>query len=133
MAKPVNQGASMYCPKCKSDMEFGTIHGIRVERCLQCLGMWFREAEHHLLKRVKGSESIDLGPVEIGRDFDSAENVPCPVCGKIMDRIADAGQRHIRYESCPEGHGVFFDAGEYKDYRKKTLGDFFKSLAAPSP
>ena len=122
----------MYCPKCKSDMEFGTFHEIRVERCLQCLGIWFKEAEHQLLKNVKGSESIDIGPVELGREYNTAEYVPCPVCGKIMDRVADARQPHIHYENCPEGHGVFFDAGEYKDFKEKTLGDFFKRMATPS-
>jgi uncharacterized protein len=122
----------MYCPKCKSDMEFGTFHEIRVERCLQCLGIWFRETEHRLMKKVKGSETIDIGPVELGREFNTAVNVPCPVCGKAMDRVTDAGQRHIQYEQCPEGHGVFFDAGEYKDYKEKTLGDFFKSITAPT-
>jgi uncharacterized protein len=120
----------MDCPKCKSEMEFGILSGMRVERCLQCLGIWFREAEHHLLRKVKGAEQIDIGPAELGREFDSAENVPCPECGDIMQRLPDVSQPHIHYENCPAGHGVFFDAGEFKDFQEKTVGDFFKRLVA---
>jgi uncharacterized protein len=50
-----------------------------------------------------------------------------------MDRVSDSSQPHIRYENCTEGHGVFFDAGEYKDYKEKTLGDLFRRIAAPPP
>ena len=121
----------MYCPKCKSEMEFGTLNDMRVERCLQCLGIWFSEDGHRRLRKVKGSEQIDVGPAEVGREFDSAENVPCPVCNEIMDSLADSSQSHIRYEACPAGHGVFFDAGEYRDYKEKTIGDFFKSRSYP--
>ena len=45
-----------------------------------------------------------------------------------MDRVADTVQTHIHYENCPDGHGVFFDAGEFKDYKERTLGDIFKRL-----
>ena len=118
----------MDCPKCKSEMEFADIQGIQVHRCLQCRGFWFPDGGHQLLKRMKGSELIDIGPAELGKEFDTAENVPCPACGDVMDRVADASQPHIRYEACRAGHGVFFDAGEYKDFKEKTVGDLFKRL-----
>lgn len=118
----------MECPKCKSEMLFADITGIRVERCPQCLGFWFNETDHQLLRKVKGSEIIDIGPAELGKEFDTAENVPCPICNGIMDRVSDPSQPHIHLESCPSGHGVFFDAGEYKDFKEKTVGDLFKRL-----
>ncbi len=34
-----------------------------------------------------------------------------------------AGQPHIAYESCGFCHGVFFDAGEFKDFREETFGE----------
>jgi Zn-finger nucleic acid-binding protein len=113
-------------------MEFGVLNGLRIERCLQCYGIWFNEAQHEMLKHVKGSEQIDIGPAELGREFDSAENVACPICNEIMDTVADAKQSHIQYEVCPAGHGVFFDAGEFKDYQEKSLGDFFRGFASKS-
>lgn len=118
----------MDCPKCKSEMEFADIQGIRVERCLQCQGFWFREDGHRKLSKVKDSELIDIGPPEVGREFNEAEDVPCPECGRTMERVADPSQPHIRIEACGAGHGVFLDAGEYKDFKQKTVGDLFKRL-----
>jgi uncharacterized protein len=116
------------CPKCKSEMEFGILNQIKVERCPQCMGIWFNESDHKLLKKVKGSELIDVGPVELGQEFDGAVYVPCPICGEAMHRVSEKGQSHITYEACADGHGVFFDAGEYKDYKEKSLGDIFKRI-----
>lgn len=119
----------MYCPKCGSEMEYGILAEMRVDRCLQCLGIWFRNAAHEHLKKVKGSELIDIGPADLGKEFDKAGFAACPDCHEPMERVSDPSQPHIRYESCPAGHGVFFDAGEYRDYKEKTLGDLFKRKA----
>jgi len=118
----------MDCPKCKSEMEFADIGGIHVSRCLQCRGIWFKEDGHQRLRKINGSQAIDIGEAEIGRSFDDALDIPCPVCGETMRRAADPSHSHIVFEACSAGHGVFFDAGEYKDYKERTLGDYFKKL-----
>jgi hypothetical protein len=45
-----------------------------------------------------------------------------------MTTVADKFQTHIHYEVCPSGHGAFFDAGEFKDFKVESLMDFIKSL-----
>jgi uncharacterized protein len=119
----------MDCPKCDSIMEVVTYQNIQVERCTQCRGIWFSEAEHKILKKISGSGDIDTGSADLGKEYDTIEVVACPVCAETMERVADTFQPHIHYEVCQRGHGVFFDAGEYKDFKEETLGDFFKSLA----
>jgi Zn-finger nucleic acid-binding protein len=47
-----------------------------------------------------------------------------------MVKMVDARQPHIRYESCSVCYGVFFDAGEFRDYNKETVLDFFRALFA---
>ncbi|HLP40444.1 MAG TPA: zf-TFIIB domain-containing protein [Fibrobacteria bacterium] len=116
----------MDCPKCRAEMHFANIEGIPVSRCPQCLGFWFAEGGHRMLARLKGSEAIDIGDPEVGKAFDSAEHVPCPLCGETMDRLADPSQPHIHYEACAAGHGLFLDAGEYRDFARKTFGDLLK-------
>jgi len=118
----------MDCPKCKSEMEFADIGGIHVSRCLQCRGIWFKGDGHLRLRKIKGSQAIDIGDAEIGKAFDDALDIPCPQCGGTMARASDPSQPHIVFEACAAGHGVFFDAGEYKDYKERTLGDLFKKL-----
>ncbi len=118
----------MECPKCKSDMESANIEGMVVNRCLQCYGVWFHEREYLQLKKNKVSEQIDIGTAELGREFNSAEEVPCPICNESMEKVSDSFQTHIQFESCPFGHGVFFDAGEYRDLKTLSVGDLFKRI-----
>lgn len=118
----------MDCPKCDSAMEEVTFNAVTVDRCTQCKGIWFSGLEHKELKKMKGSESIDSGDEKAGREYDDMEDVHCPECETVMDRIADKFQPHIHYEVCKKGHGAYFDAGEFKDFKEETLGDFVKSL-----
>lgn len=118
----------MECPKCDSAMEKVTFNAITVDRCTQCKGIWFDGVEHKDLKKMKGSASIDIGSEKVGKEYDDMENVACPVCGEVMTTVADKFQTHIHYEVCPAGHGAFFDAGEFKDYKVENLMDFIKSL-----
>ncbi len=118
----------MDCPKCDSVMEEITYHGISVDRCTICKGIWFPGIEHKELKRLKGSEVIDSGSPEVGKAFDGLNDVHCPECDKVMARVADKFHPHIHYEVCLKGDGVYFDAGEFKEFKDEGLGDFIKTL-----
>jgi uncharacterized protein len=119
----------MDCPKCDSVMENVTFNGVSVDRCTQCKGIWFDGIEHKELKKIKGAENIDIGSDKVGREYDNMEDVACPICAETMSRVADKFQPHIHYEVCPVGHGAFFDAGEFKDFKEETFSDFVKSLS----
>jgi Zn-finger nucleic acid-binding protein len=118
----------MECPKDGAIMEAVTYHNVTVERCTRCKGIWFPGIEHKELKAMKGSESIDIGSAELGKEYDELKDIQCPVCNLVMERVTDTFQPHIHYESCRRGHGAFFDAGEFRDFKEETLGDFVKSL-----
>lgn len=118
----------MECPKCNSDMEKVTFEKIEVDRCTNCKGIWFDMLEHEHLKAIKDSESIDIGEAEVGKEYNKIDKIDCPVCHTQMIRMVDKKQPHIRYEACTSCYGVFFDAGEFKDYKEETILDFFKDL-----
>ena len=120
----------MDCVKCKSLMASVTYGGIMVERCAGCKGIWFDMLEQEDLKKIKGSESIDVGDPAAGRRMNEAEPYLCQRCGGKMIRMVDPEQPHIWYESCSGCYGVFFDAGEFKDFKEKTAADFFRRLTA---
>ncbi|MDH3641318.1 MAG: zf-TFIIB domain-containing protein [Gammaproteobacteria bacterium] len=44
--------------------------------------------------------------------------------------MIDRDQPHLWYEACTVCYGVFFDAGEFRDYKEKTALDFFRDLFA---
>ncbi|HKP97291.1 MAG TPA: zf-TFIIB domain-containing protein [Fibrobacteria bacterium] len=119
----------MICPKCASKMDRVSFHGIFFDRCEGCKGIWFDGIAHKAMKRIRGAESIDTGSEAEGHKFDGISQVACPLCGKTMNTLRDKFQPHIRYEACPSQDGVFFDAGEFRDFKEETLSDFFKSLA----
>ena len=116
----------MTCPKCRAPMETVRYAEVEVERCTGCGGLWFDLLEHEDLKQVAGSEAIDSGDPEVGRRNDGVGPVHCPVDGVPLTRMVHARQRHLWYEMCPVCHGVFFDAGEFSDFKTESFSDLWK-------
>lgn len=120
----------MNCPKCSSKMQTIMYGSIYVERCVGCRGLWFDMLEHEHMAALEGSEAIDIGSAKLGKRFRDVDDIKCPHCSSPMLKMVDAQQPHIWYEGCPDCFGVFFDAGEFRDYKEKTVVDFFRDLFA---
>ena len=118
---------SIQCPKCLHGMEEVTHGEITIDRCTHCKGLWFDEDEAHHLKSLEDSHVLDIGDAKTGWKWDSHADINCPHCGKEMIKTADPKQKHIWYELCPD-HGMFMDAGEFKDFKFESLLDRFRSL-----
>jgi len=73
------------------------------------------------------SEFVDSGDPETGKEYNKIDEVDCPRCGERMQKVSDPDQPHIWYETCAE-HGMYFDAGEFTDYKYETLLDKFRDL-----
>ena len=71
---------------------------------------------------------MDDGDPKVGRESDKIGRVKCPKCDEPMLRMVDNDQPHIWYESCPVCYGLFFDAGEFRDFKEETVLDFFRDL-----
>ncbi len=118
----------MNCPKCEGSMEKVTFSSIEVDRCTGCKGIWFDMLEAEHLKDMKGSEAIDTGDPKLAEKFNEIKHVKCPLCQVDMIGMVDVQQPHIWYEGCPQCYGLFFDAGEFTDYKEETVLDFFRDL-----
>jgi len=118
----------MDCPKCNANMEKVPFQNIVVDRCTACQGIWFDMLEHEQLAKMKGSENIDSGDPKVGKNRNDIDHIKCPVCHTDMIRMVDAKQHHIWYEACTVCHGVYFDAGEFTDYKNTSLLDTIKDL-----
>ncbi|WP_231636561.1 MULTISPECIES: zf-TFIIB domain-containing protein [Planktothricoides] len=44
------------------------------------------------------------------------------------DQNTDLKQSHIFYEKCPVCYGMWFDAGEFKDYKEETVFETIKNF-----
>ncbi|KPK61177.1 MAG: hypothetical protein AMJ59_01620 [Gammaproteobacteria bacterium SG8_31] len=120
----------MQCPKCAHDMEKVNFENVEVDRCKLCKGIWFDVLEHETLKKMKGSEIVDIGDSNVGELFNKEDQVDCPVCHVSMIRLVDKDQPHIWYEGCPVCYGVFFDAGEFRDFKFHTIMDLVRRFRA---
>ena len=121
----------MDCPKCHASMEEVTLStltgGVTVDRCKNCHGIWFDIGEAEALKDKWMSDYVDSGDPGVGRDHKKIRDIDCPRCGKRMQELSDPLQIHIQYEACDE-HGMYFDAGEFTDYKYETLMDIFRGF-----
>jgi hypothetical protein len=99
----------MKCPNCQTELQTAVRHGIGVDACPSCKGMWLNQQELDALE----DEAFDLGDREKGTLVFATETSDraCPVCSKplqgFMYRLYD-----LPLEFCAEGHGYFLDAGE---------------------
>ena len=109
------------CPKCAATMEPIEFDGVQIDRCGVCHGLWFDMLEHEDLKAISGSEAVDVGSADIGRANDGHSRIRCPVCDQPMIAMVVAAQPHIRYEACTVCYGLYFDAGEFSDFREETF------------
>ncbi|HPQ41285.1 MAG TPA: zf-TFIIB domain-containing protein [bacterium] len=89
--------------------------GIELDYCVGCLGVWFDAGEIDLLLEKAGVG----GGVE-SRMFTEADSSvrelkrPCPLCGKVMRKVSPP-RGHVILDECPDGEGIWFDAGEIRD------------------
>jgi Zn-finger nucleic acid-binding protein len=111
----------LLCPKCRAPMTPVTFEAVVVDRCTTCGGLWFDLLEHEDLKAVPGAEAIDTGNPEVGARYDQVGRIRCPVDDAPMIRMVDKGQPSLWVESCPLCYGVFFDAGEFSEFREENL------------
>ena len=64
------------------------------------------------MKREWMSELVlDYGSPKLGHKYNEMGDIRCPECGILMDKTFDKDQKHIRYETCAQCEGMFFDAG----------------------
>ena len=128
----MTESTGIDCPKCNHAMEEIRYGGdLTIDRCTNCMGLWFDSGEMEKLKDKWMGDALDKGDPAEGKKWDAVDDVNCPRCGKKMEKTSDPKQSHIWCEFCPD-HGVFMDAGEFTDYKHETLADWFRSLVRGS-
>ncbi len=123
-----DEAQTLNCPKCKAVMEKVSFGGTTVDRCVSCRGIWFDAREQEQLKDAEGSEALDTGKPGGRAAPSSTGKLLCPVCHTQLIQMTDHNQPHIKFESCTVCYGVFFDAGEFRDYKELTLTESVKRL-----
>lgn len=115
----------MRCPACHSELVVVEREGVELDWCPFCRGFWFDAGE---LEAVEATLGVRLGPLEGEK---TRGRRPCPRCDQSMDVVALPGAPPLSVDSCPQGHGLWFDAGELATLSQRggrTLGDVVSFL-----
>jgi len=101
----------------------GTLREIRLgtvdlEECPVCIGMWVGQDVFQRIYSEEERGAVVLGPelsqhALTGGPTESVRYVPCPECGKLMNRINFAKRSGVIIDGCAQ-HGTWFDADELR-------------------
>jgi Zn-finger nucleic acid-binding protein len=103
---------------------------ITVDRCTSCGGLWFDWGENLKLRDRPGAAVLDEGNPHVGMMLNQAPAANCPVCDVRLIPMVDQEQPHLWVECCPRCYGVFLDAGEFRDYQRRTPLDYLRDWLA---
>ena len=126
----------MDCPVCREPMIVMELNQVEIDHCLECKGVWLDADELNQLLNdpVRVNQVMEAAQVEGNPTIGKRK---CPICRKKMDEIIVESEKKTHIDRCPEGHGLWFDHGEfgevieYIDRSEKkiiaaALKDFFK-------
>lgn len=120
-----NQQSDRPCPRCKKNMptiDIGRGEPFLVERCEECLGLFFDpdELEQIVTEDVRAGKVVNRDRLDQiveeetpTDDFKEIRYRPCPDCRKLMNRIGYGARSGVIVDTCRE-HGVWLDGGELR-------------------
>jgi len=107
------------CPRCRVYMNTVVVGGSKLHECAKCAGIWVEAAVLRQIcaDRERQSALIGLPTTQPAAGENTVEEriryVPCPMCGKLMNRLNFARCSHVIVDVCGQ-HGTWFDQDELR-------------------
>lgn len=108
------------CPRCEVKLLRVSVAGHALQECQRCGGLWVDTATFRQICARKEEQEAVLGFEGEGAAGSVAAKqaaervyVPCPECGRLMNRQQFAGCSHVILDLCRE-HGIWFDRHELR-------------------
>ena len=133
------------CPQCRAPMESLNVgHRSRffIEKCTRCHGLFFDLNELHALLDDAVAPAYEINyPLltAVGAASPAparaAAYVPCPDCGKLMNRVRFGERSGVVVDRCRD-HGIWLEGGELRRLMewKKAGGEVLeRRQPAPAP
>ena len=115
------------CPRDGNPLETTTYEAnIEVDACPTCRGMWLDKGELEAIQEARENDyrkALSELPDSVARSINEVaqmETAPiaCPKCNAEMDTREYAYCSQIVVDTCPEGCGIWLDAGEIQALEK---------------
>jgi Zn-finger nucleic acid-binding protein len=107
------------CPRCRVEMNAVVVGNTNLKECPKCEGIWADAASLEEICSDREKQAAVLGMASPVSSPDSGEleekvrYVPCPLCGKLMNRVNFAHCSHVVVDVCAK-HGTWFDKDELR-------------------
>jgi Zn-finger nucleic acid-binding protein len=109
---------TLKCPHCRNNLITINYQNIEVDRCSQCEGIWFDALEAEELKKIKGSENVDIGNYTKSEHLHHPQQqIKCPRCRGKMLQMLDIDQYSIWYKQCRQCRGIWLDSGDFRQFK----------------
>lgn len=115
----VGTDPSLPCPRCKAKMSAVVIGGAGLLECPRCGGIWADASSFEQICADRESQAAVLGMAAqlpepgAGRAAETIRYVPCPRCGKLMNRVNFAHCSSVIVDVC-KADGTWFDKDELR-------------------
>src|SRR5262249_42908625 len=109
----VEGAAPELCPRCRVEMSAVIIGKTNLRECPRCEGIWADTASLQQICTDQERQAAVLGtaaplPQADTPELEKVRYIPCPVCGKLMNRVNFANCSHVVVDVCT-AHGTWFD------------------------
>ena len=118
VARTETSATPYLCPRCRVDMNAVLIGKTHLQECPKCDGLW---ADTESLAKICADTEQQAAVLGSATDLPPAQDVtlekirysPCPVCGKLMNRVNFAHCSQVVVDVC-RAHGTWFDKDELR-------------------
>lgn len=118
----------MKCPSCKEPLVILELHGVEIDHCFNCGGVWLDAGE---LEEIVPREKLGfLKAVEDAKKL-REPILRCPVCRKKMTKVYWSVCNNIILDRCakPDG-GLWFDKDELAELLAHCLDESGREVLA---
>ena len=103
------------CSNCSNPLVIEVAHGVQIEACPACGGIWLGAEDLKTLVTGEPSVLEDLikaVPESIDHKHMGGSRLLCPACDVLMEEYHYLYNSPILIHTCPDCHGIFVNADE---------------------